>query len=169
MSKSEDDRKGVSSRVAARRARFRDAVSRLSERAQSTELLRMLLLPGAFAVVAGFVFMFFGWYGASRTPREIEQVPYLISGGLIGLGLVLVGALLLACAFWMSMLQRFSEEADERADARLRELAEGAKLLRSAGGPGGAAPPVKRLGSDPRASRSSTTRAPSRRGRSRRP
>ena len=150
MSKTEGDRAEVSGRVAARRARFREAVSRLSERAQSTELLRMLLLPGAFAVVAGFVFMFFGWYGASRTPREIEQVPYLISGGLIGLGLVFVGALLRACAFWMSMLQRFSEDADERADARLRELTD-------------------RLGADPRASRASTARSPARRGRSRRP
>ena len=36
----------VSSRVAARRARFREAVARLSDRARSTELLRMLLLPG---------------------------------------------------------------------------------------------------------------------------
>jgi len=131
-------------RVAARRARFREAVARLGEKAQSTELLRMLLLPGAFALVAGFVFMFFGWYGAARTTREIEQVPYLISGGFIGLGLVFVGALLLACAFWMSMLQRFSEEADERTDARMRELAE-------------------RLGADPRISRSSTKRSVSRR------
>ncbi len=82
----------------------------------------MLLLPGAFALVAGFVFMFFGWYGAARTTREIEQVPYLISGGFIGLGLVFVGALLLACAFWMSMLQRFSEDTRDREDARAREL-----------------------------------------------
>jgi hypothetical protein len=134
----------TSAKLAARRVRFREAVARLSERAQSTELLRMLLLPGAFAVVGGFIFMFFGWYGASRTPRGIEQVPYLISGGLIGLGLVFVGALLLACAFWMSMLQRFSEEAEERADARLRELAE-------------------RLSGDPRVSRSSTKRSPARR------
>lgn len=122
MSRAKDD--AESDRVVVRRARFREAVARLSERAQSTELLRMLLLPGAFAVVAGFIFMFFGWYGASRTPREIEQVPYLISGGLIGLGLVFVGALLLACAFWMTMLQRFSEDAEERAEARMRELAD---------------------------------------------
>ncbi len=148
-----------SSRVAARRARFREAVARLGERAQSTELLRMLLLPGAFAVVVGFVFMFFGWYGASRTPREIEQVPYLISGGLIGLGLVFVGGLLLACALWMSMLQRFSEDADKRADERFRELAGGAKLPRSAGGPGGAAPPVEGMGAAPRAPRSRRTRS----------
>lgn len=130
-------------RVAARRARFRDAVARLSERAQSTQLLKMLLLPGAFAVAGGFVVMFFGWYGASRTPREIEQVPYLISGGLIGLGLVFVGTMLLACAVWMTMLKRFSEEADERADTRMKELAE-------------------RLGAAPR-------RPPTRRARARRP
>jgi hypothetical protein len=100
----------------------------------------MLLLPGAFAVAAGFVFMFFGWYGASRTAREIEQIPYLISGGLIGLGLVIVGGLLLASALWMSMLQRFSEEADKRADERLRDLAE-------------------RLGAAPRAPRSRGSRS----------
>ncbi len=115
---------GVQSRVAARRARFREAVARLSERAKSTELLRMLLLPGAFAVVAGFVFMFFGWYGAARTAREIEQVPYLISGGFIGLAMVFVGGLMLACAFWMSMLQQFSDQADERAEKRIAELEE---------------------------------------------
>lgn len=114
----------VASRVAERRQRFRQAVARLSDKAKSTELLRMLLLPGAFAVVAGFVFMFLGWWGAARTPREIEQLPYLISGGFIGLGLVFIGGLILACAFWMSMLQAFSDKADERAEERIRELEE---------------------------------------------
>ena len=113
---------GVTQLVAARRARFREAVARLSERARSTELLKMLILPGAFFVVAGFVFMFLGWYGASRTPREIEQIPYLISGGFIGMGMMFVGGLLLASAFWMGMLQRFSEAADERLEKRLEEM-----------------------------------------------
>jgi hypothetical protein len=104
----------VASKVAARRARFRDAMARLSERSRSTELLRMLLLPGALAVVLGFVFMFFGWYGASHTPREIEQVPYLISGGFIGLAMVFVGGLLLASALWLSMLKQFLDDKDEQ-------------------------------------------------------
>lgn len=103
----------VASRVAARRARFREAVARLSEKSRSTELLRMMLFPGALAVVLGFVFMFFGWYGAARTPREIEQVPYLISGGFIGLAMVFVGGLLLASALWMSMLKQFLEDKDD--------------------------------------------------------
>ena len=100
-------------KLAERRARFREAVQRLADRSRSTELMRMLLLPGALAVVFGFVFMFLGWYGAARTPREIEQVPYLISGGFIGLGLVFVGGLLLASALWMSMLKQFLEDRDE--------------------------------------------------------
>lgn len=122
----------VAARVAERRARLRDAVARLSERAHSTELLRMLLFPGALAVAVGFVFMFLGWYGAARTPRQIEQIPYLISGGFIGLGLVIVGALVLASAFWMSMLQRFHERSEERAERLVRELEE---RRRETGGP----------------------------------
>src|SRR5438309_10622123 len=111
----------VESLVERRRASFRDAIVGLSERARSTELVRMLLLPGAFTLVVGFLFMFFGWYGAARTPRQIEQIPYLISGGFIGLGLVFVGGLLLASAMWMSMLQKFSQDAEERTERRIKE------------------------------------------------
>ena len=109
-------------RVLDRRARFRDAVVKLSERAQSADLVKLLLLPGAIAVVGGFGFMFLGWWGASHTAREIEQMPYLISGGLIGLGLVVVGALLLSSAIWMTMLQRYASEQDERHERQMAEL-----------------------------------------------
>jgi NADH:ubiquinone oxidoreductase subunit 6 (subunit J) len=111
-------------RVLDRRARFRDAVVKLSERAQSAELVKLLLFPGAVAVVAGFGVMILGWYGASHTARTIEQIPYLISGGLIGLGLVMVGALLLSSAVWMTMLQRHQAEQDDRLERRLDELEE---------------------------------------------
>jgi hypothetical protein len=117
LSETQDD---VAARVAARRERFRGAVSKLSARAQSTELLRLLLIPGAFLVLAGFVLMFLGWYGAAHTARQIEQIPYLISGGFIGLGLVFLGALTLASALWMSILQRFSEASDERGRTHAR-------------------------------------------------
>src|ERR1051325_3326412 len=106
-------RDDVAARVTARRERFRGAVARLSGRAQSTQLLRMLVLPGAFFVLAGFVLMFLGWYGAAHTARQIEQIPYLISGGFVGLRLGFLGGLTLACALWMSMLQRFNEERHE--------------------------------------------------------
>jgi NADH:ubiquinone oxidoreductase subunit 6 (subunit J) len=115
--------------TSARRIRFRQAVSGLVSRAESTDLLRWVLLPGAVLLTLGFVLMILGWVGAARTFREIEQIPYLISGGLVGLGLVIVGALLLASAFWMVLLQKFEQEAEERArrntealEARLVEL-----------------------------------------------
>jgi len=46
---------------------------------------------GIGLAVVGFVFMFFGWNGAASYDRVPAQFPYLISGGLIGLGLVILG------------------------------------------------------------------------------
>ncbi len=47
-----------------------------------------VLLPLGLALVA------LGWYGAAHTPYLFEQVPYLISGGVFGLGVMIVAALL---------------------------------------------------------------------------
>jgi Zn-dependent protease with chaperone function len=112
----------IEGRVDERRARFRDAVGGLATRARSGDLLRMLLLPAAGLVIGGFGLMVLGWWGAAHTHRQIEQIPYLISGGLIGLGLVLLGGLLLATAVWMATLRRMQEQADERGRAHLAEL-----------------------------------------------
>lgn len=114
----------AASRTEARRLRFREAVGRLAERAQSTDVVRWVLVPGSIALLLGFNFMLFGWVGASRTHREIEQIPYLISGGLVGLALVFLGGLLLASALWLAVLRKMHEEADERARAHVRESEE---------------------------------------------
>jgi hypothetical protein len=63
-----------------------------------------------------------GWWGASHTHREIEQIPYLISGAILGLAMVVLGGLLLASAIWMSTTQAAQVQAEERAAAHLREL-----------------------------------------------
>jgi hypothetical protein len=52
---------------------------------------RRLLVAAAVVAPLGLVFVFLGWWGAAHTPNLFEQVPYLISGGLFGLGLVFVG------------------------------------------------------------------------------
>ena len=109
----------TSVRVDARRARFREAVHGLSTRARTGDLLRMLVLPASTLVVVGFGFMLLGWWGAAHTHREIEQIPYLISGGLIGLGMVVLGGLLLATAIWMTSLERMQRRSDERLAAAL--------------------------------------------------
>ena len=152
---------------AARRARFRDAVAGLAKRAERTDLVQWVLLPGALAVVVGFLFMLFGWVGAARTARQIEQIPYLISGGLIGLGLVVVGGLLLASTFWVAALRKAQQDTEERFVAHTRAMEERmAELVAqlttepTAGRSGsGATPP------DPTPDRSSAPRSRPSRGR----
>ena len=50
---------------------------------------------GIAVCLAGFVVIFLGWNGAASFDRVTQQFPYLISGGIAGLGLVLVGVALL--------------------------------------------------------------------------
>jgi Zn-dependent protease with chaperone function len=121
--------------IDVRRARFRESVAGLATRSRSGDLLRMLVLPAAGLVTGGFAVMLLGWWGAAHTHRQIEQIPYLISGGLIGLGLVLLGGLLLATAVWMATLRRMQEQADERGRAHLAELVAALAPARTAQAP----------------------------------
>ena len=105
--------------ASARRARFRTAVAELSARSTSDDLVRWMLIPGSILVFLGFVVMLLGWVGAARTAREIEQMPYLISGGIVGLALVLLGGLLLVSTFWVAVLRKLHSEA---AAGELEEL-----------------------------------------------
>jgi len=50
------------------------------------------LKVGIGICVVGVVLILFGWYGASGTRDVSEQVPYIVSGGLLGLALVIIGA-----------------------------------------------------------------------------
>jgi hypothetical protein len=51
---------------------------------------------GVFLCLAGFVLIFLGWNGAASVDRITAQFPYLISGGIGGLGLVILGAILIS-------------------------------------------------------------------------
>jgi hypothetical protein len=48
-------------------------------------------LLGVLFCLAGFVLMWVGWNGAASYDETIRQFPYLISGGLGGLGLIVIG------------------------------------------------------------------------------
>lgn len=109
--------------TAARRARFREALAGIT-RSSSDDLIRWVLVPASVAVIVGFNLMLLGWVGASRTHREIEQIPYLISGGLAGLALVFLGGLMLACVFWVVVLRKMQAEAEERTSAHLAAIEE---------------------------------------------
>lgn len=91
---------------AERRARFRGAVESLAGRARTGDLVRWVLVPGAASVALGFGLIILGWVGAARTARQIEQIPYLISGGLLGLALVFLGGLLLTAGIVIAAIRQ---------------------------------------------------------------
>ena len=47
---------------------------------------------GILLCLGGFVALWAGWNGAASYDRVPAQFPYLISGGLVGLGLIIIGA-----------------------------------------------------------------------------
>jgi hypothetical protein len=124
----------AATRAASRRARFRESLRDVASRSTSDDLLRWMLVPASILVIVGFNFMLFGWIGASGTFRQIEQIPYLISGGLVGLALVFLGGLLLASTFWVMVVKKMQAESDERTrqlvaalEARLDEQQSGGR------------------------------------------
>lgn len=52
-------------------------------------------LLGIAYCIAGFVLIFLGWNGAASNDSVSAQTPYVISGGIAGLGLVVLGAALI--------------------------------------------------------------------------
>lgn len=47
---------------------------------------------GILLCLGGFVALFLGWNGAASYDDVPAQFPYLISGGIVGLGLIVIGA-----------------------------------------------------------------------------
>jgi hypothetical protein len=74
-----------------------------------------------------------GWYGASHTPYVFEQVPYLISGGVLGLALAVLGGLFYF-AYWITrQIQETRRQADQTRDAlgEIRDLLAGGVIAAS--------------------------------------
>ena len=85
---------------------------------------RTLMVLGGILAPLGLVLVLVGWNGAAHTPNLFEQIPYAISGGLFGLGLVFLGAF---CYFahWMTELvkeHRSQSAAIVEAIGRLEEV-----------------------------------------------
>jgi len=52
------------------------------------------LIAGGVCIATGIAAIFLGWFGAAHTRDVTDQLPYLISGGLFGLALVVLGSAL---------------------------------------------------------------------------
>lgn len=84
---------------------------------------RAVLVVAIVLITAGWAALFLGWWGAGRQELETGQVPYLISGGFGGAGLLVLGA----AGVLLYALQRASwrsrQDAIELVDA-VRRLTE---------------------------------------------
>jgi hypothetical protein len=105
-----------------------------------------LLVGGAVCMVLGLIAVILGWYGAAHTPFGFEQTPYLISGGLFGIALVLVGGFLFFGS-WLARVAVTSQQTvqemaalsariDRLGEAGVGTAANGATGTRSSGGSG---------------------------------
>jgi hypothetical protein len=115
-------------RQTTRERRLASAMASLRTRTRATDAARLLFICGSIAVPLGLVFIFLGWMGASHTPNVYEQIPYSISGGMFGLGLVFAGGFAYF-AYWMTQLVR----ATRRDTAETRAVLERIEDLLSGG------------------------------------
>lgn len=91
-------------------------------RGNSAELLqKVLFFAGAILLPSGLVLIGLGWYGAANTPYEYDQMPYLISGGILGLGVTFVGGFLYFGS-WMARIAVDQREAQQQLTDALRAL-----------------------------------------------
>lgn len=91
--------------------RFNEGVARLDVPAPSPKAETWILWGGIVFVAVGMIVIFAGYWGASGTTDPAAQLPYMLSGGAIGLALVVVGAILIGrysmarlFRFWLALL-----------------------------------------------------------------
>lgn len=101
------DKPGFADSAASRITRLSEQVRQLRTRAASGNLDHWLLISGGVLMPLGVVLILLGWAGASRTPLPFEQNDYLISGGLLGLALVIAGGFTYF-AYWQTVRIRES-------------------------------------------------------------
>jgi hypothetical protein len=99
-----------SDRVNGNQARLADSLARLRRRTKLVATERWLLVAGSVMVPLGGILVILGWFGASHTGRLFEQIPYMISGGLFGLVLVIAGGF---CYFGYWLARLVSDERQQ--------------------------------------------------------
>lgn len=82
---------------------------------------RWMLYVGGTLLPLGVVLVLMGWYGASHTVFVFEQLPYLISGGLLGVGLIIAGGFVYF-AYWLTLMVRENRTTSAQLQAVLLRM-----------------------------------------------
>ncbi len=84
--------------------------------------VRLGRILGLWFVVAGFVVIGLAWNGAAEVNFAQGQIPYLLSGGFMGLGLIITGGVMLFLATIRSERELMTNRYDEMARLLGRNL-----------------------------------------------
>jgi hypothetical protein len=104
------------------RAGSRDGVAPL--RSNPAQLLHLVLfIAGAVLLPAGLVVIGLGWYGVAHTPYEYDQNAYIVSGGILGLGITFVGGFLYFGS-WLARVAADQKESQRQLSDTLLLLAD---------------------------------------------
>lgn len=112
----------------AREDRFTAAVRSLRTRVSGASIDRWFRLAGPVLIPLGALMILLGWWGAANTTRIYLQIPYLISGGVLGLGFMFVGGFVYFARWLNDLLDavraqtRRAEEAEQRSVEALERI-----------------------------------------------
>ena len=93
------------------------AVAARDQRYHTLQLV--LFVTGAVLMPLGIIAIFLGWYGTAHSHYSYDQATYLISGGILGLGLVFLGGFLYFGAWLAKVAADQRESARQLADTML--------------------------------------------------
>lgn len=79
----------------------------------------VLFTAGAVLMPLGIVAILIGWYGVAHSHYAYDQTSYVVSGGLLGIGLVLLGGFLYFGAWLAKVANEQRESAGQLADTML--------------------------------------------------
>jgi hypothetical protein len=103
---------------------------------------RRLYEAGLVVATAGFVSIGLAWWGASGTKYTYQEIPYVISGGIFGIALVIIGAALFArysaarlLRFWLARLVADQQVQTDRLVDAITAISEAVKAQTSTDDP----------------------------------
>lgn len=88
------------------------------------QLLHLVLfVAGAVLLPAGLIVIGLGWYGVAHTAYVYDQNAYIVSGGILGLGITFVGGFLYFGS-WLARIAADQKEAQRQLSDTLLMLAD---------------------------------------------
>jgi hypothetical protein len=116
---------------------LRAAVDKVKIARRSIDRRKALLLAGSILVPLGLLLILVGWYGVAHNPYLFEQLPYVVSGGILGLALTFVGGFVYFAHWILRLADQDHEDAlatNERLERIEALLAEQIRLTTKARG-----------------------------------